>query len=221
MQNDSEEFDRYYSFISLYSPDSHASKFPNESNRLTYWLNAYNAAAIRTVLEYYPISSVKEVKGPFWAFFLPDPSGFFIFQRHRFGSLETNLYNLENKIIRKRFSDPRIHFALNCASVGCPLLPKEAFMANKLDAQLERETQKFFSEPRNFTIDHQQKEIRVSSILRWYESDFTDWLKKHNFNRTDLRGYLKHYLPHELSLLDESYSMTFVDYDWSLNDQER
>ena len=131
------DLDRYFRLLAAFSPDSTPEFFPTETARLAYWINGYNAAPIKTVLHYYPIESVLDVKRPTLLFFFPGKSGFFYFQRASFGGKRYSLYHLENKIIRDRFNEPRIHFALNCASTGCPVLPRKAFSAENLDAELE------------------------------------------------------------------------------------
>ena len=217
---DRKELEEYYALIATYSPDSHPQLFTTENSKLSYWINAYNASAIRGVLQYYPIKSVKDVPLPTLLFFAPKLSAFFIFNRHTFGSVETNLYYVENKVVRKRFKDPRFHFALNCASAGCPTLPNEAFIPETLDAQLERETRKFFSQSRNLTIDENSKTIYLSSILKWYEDDFTTSLTAEDSEATILT-FVRKYAPTEAleSLSDSTYSIRYFDYDWTLNDQ--
>ncbi|HIF50480.1 MAG TPA: DUF547 domain-containing protein [Thiotrichaceae bacterium] len=219
-----EDIDAYYQLISQYSPDSHPELFSSEQHRLTYWINAYNAAVIKTVLNYYPIKGIEEVKPPFPFFFLPDKMGFFVFQKPIFGKVSTSLYYLENKVIRERFSEPRIHFALNCASRGCPSLPDYAFTGAKLEQQLEQEARRFFSEPRNFRIDCETETIYMSSIMDWYEDDFIDWYQLHYpEKKATLINFIRLYLSEETaSLIEEhasAYKIEFIPYDWNLNDQ--
>ena len=109
----------YYDLVAAYSPDNAPPLFPTRNDALAYWINAYNAAVMRTVLEYYPIASVGDVDG--W---LPGKAGFFVLQRLTFGGETGSLYDLENTVIRGRYHEPRVHFALNCASRGCPRLPR-------------------------------------------------------------------------------------------------
>ncbi len=207
--SNSEDFKNYYSLVSTYSPDSNPELFPTKEDKLAYWINAYNSAAIRTVLEHYPITSVMDVSPPSLFFFLPEVSGFFVFQKPIFGGKKISLFNLENNIIRKRFNEPRVHFALNCASISCPQLPSKAFRANTLESDLETEAKKFFSEKRNLEVDHTAKKIKLSSILKWYEKDFTD-----------IRIYVSNYVEEDLreSILNPEYQIEFIDYDWGLNE---
>lgn len=224
LQRSPQKLEGYYALVSAYSPDSHPLLFPGRDHQLAYWINAYNAAAIKTVLQYYPITSVVDVKQPALFFFLTDKSGFFFFQRLSFGGATTSLYYLENSVVRKRFQDPRIHFALNCASRGCPRLPREAFTGDRLDRQLDRETRRFMSEERNYRVDHSTRSIYLSEIFKWYRKDFVQWYEKRYPDRKgDLLSYVALYLPPEnaaeLKEIREAYTTRFTPYDWKLNDQ--
>jgi hypothetical protein len=225
LREDSEDLDGYYYLITAYSPDSHPDLFPSEKHKLAYWINAYNAGAIKTVMTYYPISSVIDVKQPGIFFFLSDKSGFFFFQRLTFGGKSTSLYYLENQIIRKRFNDPRIHFAVNCASMGCPRLPRRSFSGESLDEQLDNETRFFLTEERNFNIDHEEKVVYLSSIFKWYDKDFTNWYSaKFPNGKASLLSYIELYLSpekaEELNAVGNNYTLRFIPYDWKLNDQK-
>ena len=224
LKNDVRDLERYYLLLSTYNPDSHPVLFPTEHSKLAYWINAYNAAAIKAVLTYYPISSVEDIKPPFPLFFLPRKSGFFFFQRVTFGDKTTSLYFLEHRVIRKRFTDPRVHFALNCASGGCPRLPRHAFVAEHLDEQLDHEARKFLTEERNLKIDYEEKTVFLSSILDWYKKDFLKWYQsKFPDQKATLLNYVILYLPpdraEELRKIATSYQVRFIPYDWRLNDQ--
>jgi hypothetical protein len=224
LKNDPQDLERYYLLLSTYSPDSHPSLFPTVESKLAYWINAYNAAVIKTVLTHYPISSVKDIKPPFPFFFLSNKSGFFVFHRVTFGGRTTNLYYLENGLIRERFIEPRVHFALNCAARSCPRLPKGAFTAEHLDEELDRVTRKFLAEERNLRIDDQEKTLLLSSIFKWYQDDFLNWYRRvFPDQRATLINYLTLYLsPEKVADFREksaSYQMRFTPYDWRLNDK--
>lgn len=166
LQENPTDLDAYYRQIARFSPDSHPEHFSDEDHQLAYWINAYNAATIKTVLTHYPITSVLDVRNPAVFFFFPDKAGFFLFQRLTFGGQTTSLYYLENSVIRERFNDPRIHFSLNCAALCCPRLPRQAFSGDGLDRQLDDETRFFLSEARNFRIDHDNQKVYLSSIFK-------------------------------------------------------
>jgi hypothetical protein len=225
LQKAPEDLEAYYQLITLYSPDSDPELFPSQQHQLAYWLNAYNAGVIKTVLTYYPIDSVLAVKNPALFFFLTDKAGFFFFQRLTFGGKTTSLYYLENQVIRKRFADPRIHFALNCASLGCPRLPRQSFSGDHLDNQLDRETRLFLSEKRNFEIDYRQRTIYLSAIFQWYQQDYIDWYQKmYPRNAASLLSYISLYLSADqaaqLNQVGDTFSIEFRPYDWRLNDQK-
>lgn len=215
------ELNAIYHQIELSSPDAHPQAFPTENERFAYWINAYNIAAMKAVVDNYPIGSVHDVSGlSIYAFF--DGGVFFAGIKHKFGGKKWNLYKLEQKLIRKRFHDPRLHFALNCASIGCPELPQEAFQAAKLDQQLDTETRDFMNDKRKFRIDEQKKEIQVSSLFDWYKKDFL----KPKTDASDILDYIEPYLNEtsQAALREarqKGFAVAFIEYDWGLNDQAR
>ena len=219
---DSSDLDRYIARLRAVSPDSDPSAFPTADRRLAYWINAYNAWAIRFVLDHYPIESVNDVRPPLLLRFLPQGAGFFYFQQAELGGRTIGLYDLENRLVRRRFDDPRIHFALNCASRGCPELPARPFAAGDLDAELARETARFLADPDKLRIDADARVVWVSAILDWYEGDFTDWVERERPGLpATLRSWIAAHLPEPraswLAACDEC-RIEFIDYDWSLND---
>lgn len=199
--------DRYMDLIAAYSPDATPPLFPTRDDALAYWLNAYNAGVLRLVLEHYPIASVADVD--WW---LPDKMGFFVLPRLTFGGATYNLHDLLNDVIRERSRDPRIHFALNCGSRGCPHLPRYAFNGDVLAVQLDQSARNFVAEERNVRIDHDARRVYLSSIFKWYREDFG----------SDLLAYIARYSsPERASELSRAaaYEIEFVPYDWRLNDQ--
>lgn len=203
-----------YADIARRSPDSNPEDFPTEESRFAYWMNAYNIATIYGVVEAYPIDSVRDVK-PVSVFTLFAGGGFFVAQKYVFGGDSYSLYNLENKVIRERFSDPRLHFALNCASIGCPDLAPEPFTAANLERLLERQTRGFINSDKGVVIDLQAKEIRLSSIFNWYREDFEK-------DGVTLLDYVSGYYSDRSALAKarkDGYELAFLEYDWSLNKQ--
>jgi len=225
LKESKERLERYYALLGRYSPDSHPELFPTEESRLAYWINAYNASTMLAVARRYPIESVKDVKPPTLLFFLPDLAGFFVFQRMEFGEESMSLRHLENDVIRERFGEPRIHFALNCASISCPRLPDRAFTAEGLQEELERETRKFMTEERNVRIDDDEEVVYLSALFDWYREDYLDWYEREFPDREgDLLSYVALYLPPDeaarLSEVASDYEVRFNPYDWGLNDQK-
>ena len=227
-RSDRADLDRYVATLARVSPDNAPERFPSAPDRLAYWINAYNAWVLRLVLNHDPVGSVhaigttaSEVLGPL----LPDGTGFFFLMRVPLGGQRLSLYTLENRVIRGRFDEPRIHFALNCASIGCPRLPRHAFDPARLEAQLTRETDRFLAETRNLAIDREAGDIRLSSIFEWYAEDFTGWMARHAPDRpATLPGWIAlHGSDTTRSALRACSDCTvrFVPYDWGLNAQAR
>jgi hypothetical protein len=220
--NAREALDRYLATLALYSPETTPTRFPDESDRLAYWLNAYNACVIKGVLTHWPIESVQDVKAP-----IEFKAGFGFFWRLRFvlGGREVNLYDLENKIIRKRFSDPRIHFVLNCASGGCPAIRPELPKGPALEIYLENATRDFLARPDAVAIDHDHRRITLSPIFEWYRDDFIQDLARRGIPRSQrsLVRWLQLATGPPESNLDRAkgYTVRFAPYDWSLNDEVR
>jgi len=207
--------DRYYRQLSMVSPRSHPALFPTREDELAYWINAYNAAVLVTVLEHHPIDGVGDVKAPLalrpLLFGKARYAGFFVFQQVTLGGERMNLLDLENEIIRS-YGEPRIHFAINCASIGCPLLPQHAFHPDRLDTELDHEARRFFASREKLRIDHEERVIWLSSILSWFRDDFGD----------SLRAFVRRYCSAERQAeLDRAagYELRFIDYDWGLNRQ--
>lgn len=223
--DDSADLDRYVAWLARVSPDSHPDQFPRVEDQLAYWINGYNATVIRKVLDHYPIASVRDARSR-WLFFLPRLAGFFVIEQVELGGRRIGLRALENEIIRKRFREPRVHFALNCASQSCPTLPNRAFRADALETELARETRRFLSNPAHFRVDTKERRVTVSAIFKWYEGDYRDWLKSQHPERpATLLSYLAVEAPTPAAaaaLADcADCRIAFFDYDWRLNDQAR
>lgn len=225
LKANAEDLYTYCSQLARFSPDSHPERFPTRDHRLAYWINAYNASAIWIVLHHYPISSVMDVKSPFGFFFMPEGSGFFWFHRVVLGGKSISLYSLENSLIRKRFNDPRIHFALNCASTSCPRLPQTVFAPEILHHQLETETARFLAEPSNLLIDHSGKTVYLSTIFKWFEADFTGNSPSGEASATmqPILEAVGRLIPseqaRELRAVSATYRIDYFPYDWGLNDE--
>jgi len=224
-RRDRDDLDRYLARLAAFSPDNAPERFPadDDRDRLAYWINAYNASAISLVLANMPIESVEDVPRPAAFFFLPRVAGFFVFQRVVLGGKKMSLYSLENSLIRKRFREPRVHFALNCASNSCPRLPAQAFSAELLDDELEREARRFIGEARNVRLDPATGTgtLHLSSIFDWYEKDFTRWMADRRPElEASLRAYVTHYLAGDTATAVHDCTdcaVEFVPYDWGLN----
>ena len=222
LAEDRAELDTYLRALRERSPDTHPRAFPSEADRFAYWINAYNAITIHFVLAHHPLGSVQDV-APLWTRPLPDGAGFFFALRYPIGGDPTSLYALENRIVRARFPDARLHFALNCASLGCPVLPAEAFVPGRLEEQLTRETARFFAGTRNLRIDAERRVVEISEILLWYRGDYERWQRHRGADPTLLAFVADHLGDAErAAALRRAEAAGFrierIPYDWRLND---
>lgn len=209
LANDPSQLDAYVAEVAERSPDSHPDDFANDDAKLAYWLNAYNALTLRGVLGNYPIGSIREA-GFMFAFFRR--------KNYTAGGATLSLNEIEHEIIRPRFGDPRIHFALVCASVSCPRLDREAFRGGSLDEHLDRLTRQFVAEPRNVRVSPNGKILTLSKILDWYGSDFEKATGKKGAR--GLCAFLEPYLSDEQRRRVANVAKPktqFEDYDWGLN----
>ncbi|MDM9631448.1 DUF547 domain-containing protein [Robiginitalea aurantiaca] len=183
---------------SLRSYLSELSETPPQPNwtreaRLAYFINLYNAGTIAMILENYPVKSIRDIKRP-WG--------------RKWIQVGEDLYSLgdiEHKILRK-MEDPRIHFAINCASFSCPPLPKQAFTEAEVESQLEGVTRAFINDPQRNVICPEK--AQVSKIFKWFRADFES-------AGVSLLDYLNRYTDKRLK---PSTPIEFLPYDWSLNE---
>ena len=185
--------------------------------RLTFLINAYNAFTIELILDADPqVASIKELGS---LFFTPWSKKFFTLLGAR-----RSLDNIEHDLIRAKgaYNEPRVHFALVCASVGCPGLRDEAFTPAALDSQLEDSLRRFLKDRSRNRYDPQQGMLEVSKIFDWYGDDFKDFRDY---------GSVKLFLGAYASLLSDdpavrarlakgSVPLRFLEYDWSINRRE-
>lgn len=196
----------YLSHLSAANPRAKASR----NSRLAFWINAYNALTVKGILREYPTSSIRNHTAKVF--------GYNIWKDLKL-NLGGDLYSLndmEHKILRK-MDDPRIHFAIVCASVGCPRLLNEAYTADRVDKQLQLNARDFFSRRQNFRHDVGNGRFYLSSILKWFGNDFGD------SQATQIRR-ISSWLPTEnarQAAVQNKVSVSFLEYDWSLNEQKR
>jgi hypothetical protein len=177
--------------------------------QLALWINLYNAFTIASVLENYPIASIQpKILGiPNWLAFL----WFFSRPIHQVSGHRYSLNHIEHKILRREFDEPRIHFALVCASIGCPLLRNGAYWSESVRAQLEEDAIRFINNPDKVRYDSQTQTLYCSQIFKWYRRDF---LKVAPSIPDYIRSYLKTDRP-----IESNTPIAYVNYDWSLNQQ--
>lgn len=180
------------------------------AEQMAFWSNAYNAVVADFVLELYPdIESVKSVEG------------FFNRKTRLVAGEQLTLDEIEGRA--RDLGDPRVHFAVVCASTSCPDLLEEPFEGARLDQQLEQQTARFLSDPaKGMRYDAEQDILWLSSIFKWYAGDFTGGSTVvAYFARGKLAQWLEPHLPRAVadSLAGKDPSIKYLDYDWSLNDR--
>lgn len=205
--------DRYIQLISQISPDQNPQMFPGSEARLAYWINAYNAWILRTIIDNYPVTSITKVGLV--------PFSVFITNRIRLGGKAMSFHALETDILRGRFHDPRIHFAINCASASCPPLSNHVFRASTLDQQLNSAAVAFINDDRNVTIEPGKNRVVLSKIFDWYKEDFVRATQTKANQPGSVVQYLAIYLsPQRRQAVQRMKrpDITFHPYDWSLNE---
>lgn len=176
--------------------------------RLAFWVNAYNAVTIEGILREYPTTSIRNHTALFFGYNLWKDL------KLRVGGEAFSLDQIEHEILRK-MGEPRIHFAIVCASKGCPKLSREAYLAGELERQLTAAAQSFFQDSKKFTFDLESSRLAVSPILKWFAEDFG------TNPREQLRS-IATYVPSQARELVTGgrARVSYLGYDWSLNDQK-
>lgn len=178
--------------------------------KLAFWINAYNAVTVKGILREYPTSSIRNHTAKLY--------GYNIWKnlKLRVDGKAYSLDQMEHEILRK-IGEPRIHFAIVCASIGCPKLANEAYVAERIEEQMTRNAKDFFADQQKFRFDPQRRTLELSPILKWFAEDFG------NDQAARLRA-IAPYLPdaraQQLANSGDA-RVSYLDYDWGLNDQAK
>jgi hypothetical protein len=208
LRRDPSRLDLYLAHVGQVGPTTRPDLFPTDAHKLAFAINAYNATVMRNVINRPPtLQRVDE-----------SLADFFYFTEFVIDGEEINLKNYEDDRVRAVFHDPRAHFALNCASGGCPHLPAEAFMPATLNDQLDRETREFVTQTRNVEVLADQRKVRLSQIFEWYADDFLEYERAHEAPNGNQITYINRYRPADQQIPPE-YTIEFIPYDWTLNRQ--
>ncbi|MEP5254877.1 MAG: DUF547 domain-containing protein [Winogradskyella arenosi] len=187
LKNDPSELNIYIDALTHNTPTDAWTK----EAKLAYWINAYNALTIDLILKNYPVKSIKDIKNPWdqklW----------------QFGDTWQDLNTIEHKILRP-MKEPRIHFAIVCASISCPKLQNKAFTASTLETQLTQATKEFLNDPTKNELT--KDAVQLSRIFKWFKKDFEI--------TGSLIQFLNQYTDFEIS---ESAKANYKDYNWNLN----
>ena len=168
----------------------------SSAEKKAFYINAYNAYTIKFIITKYPVKSPKDCKF--------SGKDLWHFKMVLIGPQRYTLDWIENGILRK-MGDPRIHFAINCASYSCPKLMNEAFVPEKMEQQLNQVTRSFVNDPSKNRFERES--IQLSELFKWYRKDFT--------KEGSLLEYINQFLKNPINM---DADIDFLDYDWSLND---
>ena len=171
---------------------------------MSFLINLYNAATLKLVTDNYPVKSIKDIGSVFKSPWKQKVVRLF--------SEKVTLDYIEHDLLRPTFNDPRVHFAVNCASIGCPSLRAEAFQASKLDAQLNEQGRLFLRDKSKNRLDAKNKTLFLSSIFDWFKDDFTA-------KSGTVEKFVAPYFPEgeRKVILQSRLKMKNTDYDWNLN----
>lgn len=161
--------------------------------KLAYWINVYNAFTVKLILDHYPLESIMDLKDPWDQPIVA------------LGGQTYSLNEVEHEIIRKRFDEPRIHFAVNCASVSCPKLLNEAYTEEKLEQQLDRQTRAYLNNSQENKLS--AKAVSLSSIFDWYQEDFRG-----------AGGVIAFINQYSSVRIQSDARITYQPYNWKLNE---
>lgn len=175
----------------------------NEKEQIAYWINAYNAFTLKLIVDHYPVESIKDI-----GFIIQIPFVNTPWQKKFFsiGGDKMDLDEIEHNILRDEYDEPRIHFAIVCASRSCARLRREAYTAEQLEAQLTEQATTFLANRNKNKITAEN--AAVSPYFKWFGKDF----KRHG----SIREYINKYAPVKIN---EGAPITFLNYDWRLNEQ--
>uniref|UniRef100_UPI00404B6193 DUF547 domain-containing protein n=1 Tax=Flavobacterium sp. TaxID=239 RepID=UPI00404B6193 len=187
-QKDAKALNEYLDYLAANVP----SKSDTKNTVLAYWINVYNAFTVKLIVDNYPLKSIKDIKDPWGKKFFT------------LGDKKYSLEEVEHEILRK-MDEPRIHFAINCASFSCPNLLNEAFVADKLDKQLTAVTKSFLADGTKNMLT--PKKIAISEIFNWFAGDFK--------TKGTLVDFINQYSDVKI---DAKAKISYKDYNWTLNE---
>lgn len=227
MQKQRETLNKYLQSIKQVNPN----EFENWSNneQMVFWINAYNAITLEVILINYPIqwgslisrarfpkSSIRQINKVWDTVYI------------KVMGKELTLNQIEHEILRKKFHDPRIHFVIVCASIGCPKLESRAFYADGLEQRLEQAARNFISDSKQVRLDKKENTFNISSIFEWFKEDFNASATAHqnykNYSKSE-RGIIE-FIVSRLSKEDQQFifnnqpKIKYLKYDWTLNEKK-
>ncbi|UCG59767.1 MAG: DUF547 domain-containing protein [Phycisphaerales bacterium] len=198
----------------------------SESQKIAFWLNAYNGLTLKAIIDNYPIkssffrsrvypkNSIRQISGV-WD------------KKYRVMGRDISLDEIEHKVLREKFDEPGIHMALVCAAMSCPPLRNEPYLTAKLDTQLKDQTEKFLSDPKKFRIGSKNKIIYLSPIFKWFGDDFVgkygagSRIGRFSKKVSAVLNFVSKHIDADWGAPGgiDKYAISYLSYDWSLNEQ--
>jgi len=205
------EFDKYLGQLSSTNPDRFS-----KNEKLAFWINVYNAFTLRVINENYPIESINDLHtgGRLIGHLL----GKTVWDKDfiNINGKEYSLNDIEHNILRK-MEEPRIHFAIVCASISCPELSDEAFLPQKIDEQLQSQAEKFLNDKSRNYFNLENREAEISKIFDWFDEDFGEDEK--NILKF-ISYYLKEKIAADIRKNISEWEISYQDYNWDLNENK-
>lgn len=184
--------------------DTRITAFSRNQQR-AFWINLYNALTIDVILDNYPVDSIRDIRSGFFS------SGPWSLELISIEGKQLTLDDIEHRILRPVWKDPRIHYAVNCASIGCPNLQQEAFTAENMEKLLNNAAKEFINHPRAASVEGD--DLLVSSIYDWFADDFG--------GESGVISHIKQYANEPLATaLDNIHEIDDYEYDWRLNNAD-
>jgi hypothetical protein len=198
LKGESSELDAYLKTLAA----TPALEALDRNEALALLINAYNAATLRLILDYWPVKSIKDIPA----------SKRWNDRRWKIGRLQLSLSQIENDYLRAKFIEPRIHFAINCASIGCPPLRSEAYTGANVDKQLAAQARYVHTNNRWLQFSRRHRRLHLTLIYDWYDGDFKQVAGS-------IETYAAQFNPDLAQYLDQNKSVTvrWLRYDWSIN----
>jgi hypothetical protein len=201
----------------------------SEQDKIAFLINAYNALTLVAIIDHYPIewSYIRSVRFPRNS--IRQIAGVWDEIRFPVMGRKMTLDDIEHRELRAKFNEPRIHMALVCAALGCPILRNEPYTGAKLNAQLDDQARKFMKNPKKFRVDRKEGRVYLSSIFKWFGDDFAkrygtkEKFKKFGDSERAVLNFVSTYLrPEEKQYLENgTFSIEYLPYDWTLNEKKQ
>lgn len=191
---DEPQLDTYLEYLNKTTPSSSWSANKTKA----FWINAYNAYTIKTILDHYPLKSITDIK--------QNDKNAWEIPFAKIGGQTYTLNHIEHEILRKNYNDPRIHVGVNCASISCPALPNKAFTEKNIEELLTKKMKAFVNDSTRNQIT--AKKIKLSQIFNWFKDDF--------IQQSDLITFINQYSQINIK---SSATIGYIEYNWNLNKQ--